>query len=71
MFQIMNSNLAPNLFRAFLIGLCVLLQPIIARSQDFTIIAENQNLYSVDISDCEVNFLSAISPPSVSFADIT
>lgn len=67
----MNSNLAPNLFRAFLIGLCVLLQPIIARSQDFTIIAENQNLYSVDISDCEVNFLSAISPPSVSFADIT
>jgi gliding motility-associated-like protein len=67
----MNFNLTPSLFRVFLILLGLLLQPGLARTQEFTIIAENQNLYSVDIGACEVNFLASISPPSVSFADIT
>lgn len=65
-------NLYPTLiyFQAVLV-FSLLLQFGKTHAQDFTIIAENQNLYSVDINTCEVNFLSAVSPPSVSFADIT
>ncbi|MEQ8704435.1 MAG: gliding motility-associated C-terminal domain-containing protein [Phaeodactylibacter sp.] len=67
----MNANLTRRPLRALLPLLFLLVPGTNAWSQDFTIIAENQNLYSVDIDACEVTFLSSISPPSVSFTDIT
>lgn len=68
----MNLNLTP----LFSLKVLLLLPSLFAQStsapaQDFTIIAENQNLYTVDIDACEVTFLSSISPSSVSFSDIT
>ncbi|NRA52384.1 MAG: gliding motility-associated C-terminal domain-containing protein [Phaeodactylibacter sp.] len=42
-----------------------------AQAQDFTIIAENQNLYSVDIGTCEVTLLASVNALGVTLADIT
>lgn len=67
----MELNLFSDHSRAALFTAFCLVQIAIGRAQDFTIIAENQNLYTVDINACEITFLSSISPPHVSFADIT